>query len=236
MDGPGRHLVPRFHAEPVKARRLRRLLRRLPAHECRYAAITVSVAAACVVLLASRQGRADEPELRFQGVYAAVAAGGHLSSAIGGRKAPGFSVEARVGISEGAPFATYLSYSIESSYPKSLSPPSCFCLVGPYQVSHLAWIVQHHLLVRPNLAVYGRIGLGVALSGDFSKRGDFRPNGPILAGPAESVAVGTELPLNRDLFLAPELVFRNADVPANFGHPGNNNVQSVAVQIALVYY
>ncbi len=74
--------------------------------------------------------------------------------------------------------------------------------------------------------VYGRAGIGVGLSNDVTP-------GATAAGLAGGGGLGVEIGVAPNLFLAPELFYRNT----NLGARGvSEQLQTIGLELSLVYY
>jgi outer membrane protein with beta-barrel domain len=172
----------------------------------------------CASLLAAAPTLAaglDDGEPRLQGIYGALGGGGGLLS-LSGESNFGYDAEARLGYSFGPMLQIYLSAALDGG---NFSASS----FKAYQVDAF---VQYHFVVRPSFMVYARGGAGVGLSGDVFATAT-------AAGFAFAAGVGSELRLAPDVFIAPELFYRNADLATN---GIDQRLQVFGLQLAFVYY
>jgi len=95
-----------------------------------------------------------------------------------------------------------------------------------FRTEQMAAFLQYHLVVRPAAMVYARAGIGVGLSRDVV------PD-RTAAGLAAAGGVGIEFRFLPNLFLAPELYYRNTDLSVS---GTSMRVQSVGLQLGLIYY
>ena len=86
--------------------------------------------------------------------------------------------------------------------------------------------VLRHLLVKPAVMVYGRAGIGASLSNDVTP-------GATAAGLAAGGGLGVEIAVAPNLFLAPELFYRNANLSAR---GVSERLQTIGLELSLVYY
>jgi hypothetical protein len=149
------------------------------------------------------------------GIYGALGGGGGLLS-LSGDTAAGYDAEARLGYSFSPMLQIYLSGALDGA---SFSGNS----FKAYQVDAF---VQYHFVVRPAFMIYARGGAGIGLSGDVFTTAT-------ATGFAFAAGVGTEVRLAPDIFIAPELFYRNADLSTN---GIDERFQVVGLQLALVYY
>jgi hypothetical protein len=172
----------------------------------------------CVALFAATSamaaGSTDETS-SLQGIYGALGGGGALL-VLPGDDTFGYDAEARLGYSFSPMLQIYLSGALDGG---SLSGSS-------FKAYQLDAFVQYHFVVRPAFMVYARGGAGVGLSGDVVTTAT-------AAGFAFAAGVGTEIRLAPDVFIAPELFYRNAELSAN---AIGVRFQVVGLQLALVYY
>jgi hypothetical protein len=169
--------------------------------------------AAPAQLASSEEWNAQQSSL--EGLYAAIGGGGNLLI-IPGDNAFGYDAELRVGYSFNPVLQIYLSGSVDGA---RLSGRT-------FRSGQIVAFVQYHLLVRPAVMVYGRGGIGVGLSRDVA------PDATA-AGLAEAGGLGVEIRVAPNLFLGPELFYRNASL----GAQGiDQQVHTVGLQLALVYY
>jgi hypothetical protein len=181
-----------------------------------FAAVLLAAAPALSAGFAS--GPADEwnpQQSSLEGLYAAIGGGGNLLIVLGDNTF-GYDAEARLGYSFNPMMQIYLSGSIEGG---SLS-------TGSFRWEEIAAFLQYHLLVRPAVMVYARAGIGVGISGDVSP-------GATAAGLAAGGGLGVEIRVAPNLFLAPELFYRNANLSAR---GVSEQIQSIGLQLSLVYY
>jgi hypothetical protein len=171
----------------------------------------------CAWLLAAAPALAgpDDEASRLQGIYGALGGGG-ARLALPGDSTFGYDAEARLGYSFGPMLQLYLSAALDGG---SFSGSS-------FKAYQLDAFVQYHFNVRPAFMVYARGGAGVGLSGDVVSTAT-------AAGFAFAAGVGTEFRLAPDVFVAPELFYRNADLSTN---GIGQRFQALGLQLAFVYY
>ena len=97
---------------------------------------------------------------------------------------------------------------------------------GHFRSEQVLAFVQYHLLVKPAGMVYGRAGIGVGLSNDVTP-------GATAAGLAAGGGLGVEIAVAPNLFLAPELFYRNANLSAR---GVSERLQTIGLELSLVYY
>jgi hypothetical protein len=172
----------------------------------------------CASLLAAAPALAAAPDddgSTLQGIYGALGGGG-ARLALSGDSAFGYDAEARLGYSFGPAVQVYLSGALDGA---SFSGTA----FKAYQVDAF---VQYHFVVRPAFMVYLRGGAGVGLSGDVFSTAT-------AAGFAFAAGLGTEFRVAPDLFIAPEVFYRNAELST---HGIDERIQVVGLQLGLVYY
>ena len=172
----------------------------------------------CASLLAAAPALAaglDDDASRLQGIYGALGGGG-ARLVLSGDSSFGYDAEARLGYSFSPMLQLYASAALDGG---SFSGSS----FKAYQVDAF---VQYHFVVRPAFMVYARGGAGVGLSGDVFSTAT-------AAGFAFAAGLGTEFRLAPDVFLAPELFYRNAELSTN---GIDERFQVVGLQLAFVYY
>lgn len=170
----------------------------------------------CASLLAAAPALAAAPDdSTLQGIYGALGGGG-ARLILSDDSTFGYDAEARLGYSVGPMLQLYLSAALDGG---SFSGSS----FKAYQVDAF---VQYHFLVRPAFMVYARGGAGVGLSGDVFSTAT-------AAGFAFAAGLGTEFRLAPDVFIAPELFYRNAQLSTN---GIDQRLQVVGLQLAFVYY
>ena len=156
---------------------------------------------------------AQQPSL--EGLYAALGGGVGLLFEPGDN-AFGYDGEVRVGYSFNPKLQLYLSGAMDVA---SFSGNSI-------HAEQIAAFVQYHLLVRPGVMVYTRGGLGVGLSTDVFP-------GATAAGLAQAVGIGMEVRVTPNLFVAPEIFYRNTNLSAR---GADTRIQTVGLQFSVVYY
>jgi len=175
--------------------------------------MTRSVLAAA--LLASSPVLAAGEQGDLEGIYAAIGGGG-IMLIIPGDNTFGYDLELRVGYSFNPMLQLFLSGALDGG---SFAGNS-------FRTEQIVAFLQYHLLVKPALMVYGRAGVGVGLSRDVGP-------GSTAAGLAAAGGVGMEFRVAPNLFVAPEIFYRNA----NLSTGGNDmQVHVVGLQLGLVYY
>jgi hypothetical protein len=171
-----------------------------------------------VLLAAAPASRAsdDLPETQdLAGLYAAIGGGGAILF-VPGDDDIGYDFEVRLGYSFGRNLQLYLAGSVDGA---SFSGAA-------FRAEQIVGCAQYNFLVRSAWMLYGRIGLGVALSGDLA------PD-TVATGFAEAVGLGAGIRIAPNLFVAPEVFFRNTKLSAN---QTDRRVQVVGLQLNLAYY
>jgi hypothetical protein len=158
---------------------------------------------------------ADESSSSLEGLYAGIAGGGGWLI-VPSDNILAWDVELRVGYSFGTPLQIYLSGAVDGGSRSGVT----------FRTEQLVAFLQYHLIVRPAAMVYARAGIGVGLSGDVVP--DRTAVGLAAAG-----GVGIEFRFLPNLFLAPELYYRNTDLSAS---GTSMRVQTVGLQLGLIYY
>lgn len=176
---------------------------------------TLALCAALLAAAPARAAGADDGASRLQGLYGALGGGG-ARLVLSDDSTFGYDAEARLGYSFSPMLQIYLSGALDGGSFSGIS-------FKAYQVDAF---VQYHLLVRPAFMVYARGGVGLGLSGDVFTTAT-------AAGFAFAAGVGTEIRLAPDVFLAPELFYRNADLST---HGIDEHFQVLGLQLGLVYY
>lgn len=180
------------------------------------AAILLASAPAFPAGLASRPVDAWDPQQSsLEGLYGALGGGGGLLFEPGDN-AFGYDGEARLGYSFNPMLQLYLSGAMDVA---SFSGNSI-------HTEQIAAFLQYHLLVRPAVMVYARAGIGVGLSTDVFP-------GMTAAGLAEAGGIGVEIRMAPNLFLAPEIFYRNTNLSAR---GSSTQIQTIGLQLSLVYY
>jgi hypothetical protein len=166
--------------------------------------------------LASRPADAwGSQQSSLEGLYAAIGGGGVLQF-VPGDNAFGYDGEVRVGYSFSPMLQLYLSGALDGA---SFTGTSL-------RTEQIAVFVQYHLLLRRRVMVYARAGLGVGLSRDVVA-------GATAAGLAEAGGIGVEILIAPNLFLAPELFYRNTNLSTS---GAEMQVQTLGLQLSVVYY
>ncbi len=156
----------------------------------------------------------------MEGLYAAIGGGGALLF-VGGSNAFGYDAEARLGYSFNPGLQLYLSGAVDGA---SFSTPLGS---APWRSEMFAVFVQYHLYASGPVGVYARAGIGLGMSGSLS------PDANAL-GLASAGGLGVEIRLAPDLFLAPELFYKNVNLSVSNGP--SDTEQVVGLQLALIYY
>ena len=158
---------------------------------------------------------AAAPASSLEGLYAAIGGGGALLITQGDNTF-GYDGELRLGYSFNPMLQLYLGGSIERGNFST----------GSFRWEQIAAYVQYHLLVKADVMVYARGGIGLGVSGDVAP-------GATAAGLAGGGGLGVEIRVAPNLFLAPELFYRNATLSAR---GVDQSIQTVGLQGSLVYY
>jgi hypothetical protein len=181
-----------------------------------FAAVLITAAPALAAGYPSSPADEWNPQQsNLEGLYAAVGGGANLLI-FRGDNAFGYDGEVRLGYSFNAMLQLYLSGSLERG---SFS-------TGSFRWEAILAYFQYHLLVKPAVMAYARAGIGVGLSGDVSP-------GATAAGLAAGGGLGVEIRVAPNLFLAPELFYKNGNLSAR---GVSEQVQSIGLQLSLVYY
>jgi hypothetical protein len=154
-------------------------------------------------------------ETNLEGIYGGIAGGGALLI-VPGDSTFGYDAELRVGYSFGPLLQVFLSGALDGGKFSGRS----------FRTEQIVAFIQYHLFVKPAVMVYGRAGIGAGLSGDVVP-------GATAAGLAEAAGFGVEIRVAPNLFLAPEVFYRNANLSAQ---GTDRHVQIVGLQLGLVYY
>ena len=178
------------------------------------AALLLAAAPAFAAPLASSD-EWNSQQSSLEGLYAGIGGGGNLLI-VPGDNSFGYDAELRLGYSFNPVLAIYLSGSVDGA---RLSGRT-------FRSGQIVAFVQYHLLVKPAVMVYGRGGIGVGLSRDVV------PDSTA-AGLAEAGGLGVEIRVAPNLFLAPELFYRNASLSTR---GIDQQVHTVGLQLALLYY
>jgi opacity protein-like surface antigen len=184
-----------------------------------FAVLLTSMSASAA--LRSRLAESDEENSPLEGVYAALGGGGGLN-VIGGENDFGYDLEARLGYSFGPQLSVYLSGAVDGASTKATAVAAS----QTYRVEQFTVMLQYHLVVKAKAMVYVRGGIGVGMSNSTV----LSPDGSNAVGLAGSGGIGVEIRLAPNLFLSPELFYRNATLN------GNTGVQVIGLQLALAYY
>ena len=158
---------------------------------------------------------AAAPEPSLEGLYAAIGGGGSLLI-VPGDNTFGYDAELRVGYSFNPMLQLYLSGSVDGG----------IFSTGHFRSEQVLAFVQYHLLVKPAVMLYGRAGIGASLSNDVTP-------GATAAGLAAGGGLGVEIAVAPNLFLAPELFYRNANLSAR---GVSERLQTIGLELSLVYY
>jgi hypothetical protein len=181
----------------------------------RHSVLAAALLASTSALSAGLASSADESSSSLEGLYAGIAGGGGWLI-IPSDNILAWDVELRVGYSFGIPLQIYLSGAADGGSRSGVA----------FRTEQIAAFLQYHLIVRPAAMVYARAGIGVGLSGDVVP--DRTAVGLAAAG-----GVGIEFRFLPNLFLAPELYYRNADLSVS---GTSMRVQAVGMQLGLIYY
>lgn len=189
----------------------------------RHLALAAALLAASPAFAAGLASRSvedyDSGRSSLEGLYAGVGGGGQLMIRAG-NSAFGYDLEARIGYSFGPQLQLYLCGALDSA-----SLPG-----GNFRAEQVAVCLQYHFLVRPAVMVYGRGGIGVSLSADFTGSTGITTTG---AGLMELGGIGVEIRVGPGLFVAPELFYRNESFSAQ---GASDTAAVVGLQLALIYY
>jgi len=167
------------------------------------------------LLASSPAFAADSEQGELNGIYAGLGGGGVILI-IPGDNTFGYDLELRVGYSLNPTFQVFLSGALDGG---SFAGAS-------FRAGQIVAFGQYHLLVKPAAMVYVRAGIGVGLSRDVVP-------GSTAAGFAGAAGVGTEFRIAPNLFLAPEVFYRNSQLSSQ---GTDMQVQVVGLQLGLVYY
>jgi opacity protein-like surface antigen len=171
------------------------------------------VAAAPAVAAAESTGDWDPQNLR--GLYAAIGGGGAWMF-VPGDDNVAYDVEIRVGYSVTPALQAYVSGALDGA---SLSG-------GTFRTEQILASLQYHLVLKRELMIYARAGVGVGLSRDLVPDSTAK-------GLSEAAGIGVEIPVAPNLFVAPELFYRHTSLSAN---QTDLRVQVVGLQLNLTYY
>jgi len=167
----------------------------------------------------SAQGPSTEEwsslQSNLEGLYAGIGGGGNLLI-IPGDNAFGYDAELRLGYSFNPVLQIYVSGSADGARFSGRT----------FRSGQIVAFVQYHLLVKPAVMVYGRGGIGVGLSRDVV------PDSTAV-GLAEAGGLGVEIRVAPNLFLGPELFYRNASLSTQ---GIDQQLHTIGLQLALVYY
>jgi opacity protein-like surface antigen len=180
-------------------------------------AALLAAAPASAAGLASRPAEewTGDTSNNLEGLYAAIGGGASLLI-VPGDNTFGYDGEIRLGYSFNPMLQLYLSGALDGGSFSGV-------IVRTEQI--LAFL-QYHLLVKPAVMVYGRAGIGVGLSRDIAP-------GSTAAGLAEAGGLGVEIRIAPNLFVAPELFYRNTNLSAS---GADTQIQTVGLQLNLTYY
>jgi hypothetical protein len=179
-----------------------------------FAALLVASAPAFSAGLASRPAE-ESQQSSLQGLYAALGGGGEWVF-VPGDNAFGYGGEVRVGYSFNPMLQIYLSGAVDVATFSGVT----------LRTEQIVAFAQYHLLVTPAVMVYARGGVGVGLSGDVVP-------GTTAAGLAAAGGTGMEIRVAPNLYLAPEVFYRTANLSTN---GVDMRIQSVGLQLSVVYY
>ena len=177
--------------------------------------LAAALLASTPALSAGLASSSAEETSSLEGLYAGIAGGGGWLI-VPSDNILAWDVELRVGYSFGTPLQIYLSGAVDGGSRSGAT----------FRTEQIVAFLQYHLVVRPAAMVYARAGIGVGLSGDVVP--DRTAVGLAAAG-----GVGIELRFLPNLFLAPELYYRNTDLSAS---GTSMRVQTVGLQLGLIYY
>ena len=182
-------------------------------------AIALASSSALAAGLSSRPVSDYDAPDRVEGLYAAVSGGGQLMI-FGGDNGFGYDVEGRLGYAFNPMLTLYLSGALDSASFSTLAGDISF------KTEQVALYLQYHLLVKQQVMVYARAGIGIGLSGDYVQNST-------AAGLAEAGGIGVEIKVAPGVWLAPELFYRGATLSAQ---GSSDSYQVIGLQLGVVYY
>ena len=156
-----------------------------------------------------------DPQSSLRGLYAAIGGGGSWMF-VPGDDDIGYDIELRLGYSFSPALQAYVSGALDGATFSGAT----------FRSEQIAAFIQYHFLVRQDWMLYGRLGIGVGLSGDLA------PDATA-TGFAEAAGFGVEIRIAPNLLLAPEVLYRNTKLSVD---QTDRRVQTVALQLNLVYY
>jgi hypothetical protein len=158
---------------------------------------------------------AAAPDSSLEGLYAAIGGGGSVLI-VPGDNTFGYNAELRLGYSFNPMLQVYLSGNVDGGTFST----------GSFRAGEILAFVQYHLLVKTAMMLYGRAGIGVGLSRDVA------PDATA-AGFAAGAGLGVEIAVAPNLFLAPEVFYRNTNLSAR---GVSERLQTIGLELSLVYY
>jgi hypothetical protein len=173
--------------------------------------------------LASRPASGDDSprQSRMEGLYAGLGGGGALLL-VGDSNAFGYDAELRLGYSFNPGLQLYLSGSLDGgSFDSSAGGGSV-----SYRSEMFGAFLQYHLFANGTVGVYGRVGVGIGMSGSLAADN--------AVGFASAGGLGVEIRIAPDLFLTPELFYKNMSLSVSGS--GSTSEQVIGLQLALIYY
>jgi hypothetical protein len=177
--------------------------------------LRVLLAALLAAAPAVAQSEEWDPQSSLRGLYAAIGGGGSWMF-VPGDDDIGYDVELRLGYSFSPALQAYVSGALDGAAFSGAT----------FRSEQIAAFIQYHFLVRQAWMLYGRLGIGVGLSGDLA------PDATA-TGFAEAAGFGVEIRIAPNLLLAPEVLYRNTKLSVD---QTDRRVQTVALQLNLVYY
>jgi hypothetical protein len=198
----------------------------------RLAAVTLGLALfapAARAQLASRPHDDDEAPIRVsdhRGLYVGIGAGVGAQFSSGLDTKLGLQGEAKIGFSFNRQMQLYLAGSAASA--------SGYNTAGFSGSSQQLYLITAHLrrmalVDRSGIGVYGNAGIGIGIASP-----GFGPLGQSAIGLGASGGIGVEIPVGRNLSLAPELYIRS--VQSATAESVSGNIYSVGLQLGVVYY
>jgi len=179
---------------------------------------------ACVTPIAS-QYEVEQPRVQDRtGLLAGIGGGGGIDILESADAKPGYAAEARLGYGFTPAMQLYLSAAFDSANHDN------FGTLRNYQVTVQ---IQHYLVARRAVGAFVHAGIGLAIADPQPQQGLLPGTSATGYGLATSGGVGMDIRIANDLYLAPELFYRRANVNAQ---GSGANLDAIGLMLSLIYY
>ena len=190
-------------------------------HALRLAAL-LCVLNACAYPIASRYETVEPRPQERTGLLAGIGGGGGINILESADAKPGYAGEVRLGYGFTPAMQLYLSGAIDGANHDT------FGALRSYQVTAQ---IQQYLVAQPTAGAFVHAGIGLAIADP--QPGLLPGTSGTGYGLATSGGVGLDIRLAKDLYIAPELFYRRANVNAQ---GSGANLDAVGLMTSLIYY